>query len=149
MDWKWRDKVALKSKMSNGSGRNLRLSSGDGPVAQSRPTKSLPPRPSQLPISASAIMEDDELQAIRRARMQQLQQQGGGGGGAGSQGPSSSFLSQLGGKQGGGARRGAGDDDDDGGEGGQDQGQRMAQMEEQKRQMLSTILDSDARERRE
>lgn len=107
------------------------------------------------PQSTQFNMEDDELAAIRRARMQQLQQQGGQSGsrsGSGA-GPSSNFLSQLGGRAGGaGGRRRGGDDDDDDDDGGDGQGQeqqRMAQVEEQKRQMLSTILDSDARERRE
>ncbi|CAO1637571.1 unnamed protein product [Parajaminaea phylloscopi] len=88
-------------------------------------------------------MEDEELQAIRRARMAQLRQQGGPS--SGGAGPSSSLLSQLGaGGQGG--RRG-GEDDDDGAGGGASEEQKMAQMEEQKRQMLSTILDAEARER--
>lgn len=91
-------------------------------------------------------MEDEELQAIRRARMQQIRGGGAGGGGGGEgSGPSGSFLDSIGASGGGnGGNGGRGGNDDNG-----EQQQKMAQMEEQKRQMLSTILDNDARERRE
>lgn len=89
-------------------------------------------------------MEDEELQAIRRARMQQIRGSGAGGGpGAGGDGPSGSFLDSIGagGKGGGSDRQGSGAGGDE------EQQQKMAQMDEQRRQMLSTILDNDARER--
>ncbi|CBQ68643.1 conserved hypothetical protein [Sporisorium reilianum SRZ2] len=78
-------------------------------------------------------MEDDELQAIRAARMAELRGSGGGGGSSSSGGPSAGF----GGPQGG---SGAG-------AGGKSQEDQAAQQEEMKRQMLSRILDAEARER--
>ncbi|GAK67850.1 DNA-binding TFAR19-related protein [Moesziomyces antarcticus] len=75
-------------------------------------------------------MEDDELQAIRAARMAELR--GSGSGGASSGGPSAP-------SEGFGGNAGAA-----GGKGQEDQ---AAQQEEMKRQMLSRILDTDARER--
>ncbi|KDN44732.1 DNA-binding TFAR19-related protein [Tilletiaria anomala UBC 951] len=88
-------------------------------------------------------MEDADLQAIRQARLAELR--GGGGGGSGSGGPSSSFLDSLGarpqgGRVGGGAGGGSG-----GGGGPSDE--QLAQQEEMMREMLSKILDTDARER--
>jgi programmed cell death protein 5 len=83
-----------------------------------------------------ANMADPELEAIRRARMAELQASRGGGGGAG--GGSSSGLSS------GGMGGGMG-----GGEDGAKQQQEQEAQDEMKRQALSTILDPDARERRE
>ncbi|KAK0545971.1 hypothetical protein OC845_004826 [Tilletia horrida] len=87
-------------------------------------------------------MEDSELQAIRQARMAQLRASGGGGGG--SSGPSaSSAAAGLGQARYGGAGGGGGmtDMDDD------ERREQMAQQEEMKREMLSTVLESEARER--
>ncbi|SJX64277.1 uncharacterized protein SRS1_14926 [Sporisorium reilianum f. sp. reilianum] len=78
-------------------------------------------------------MEDDELQAIRAARMAELRGSGGGGGSSSSGGPSAGF---------GGPQGGSG-----GGAGGKSQEDQAAQQEEMKRQMLSRILDAEARER--
>ena len=80
-------------------------------------------------------MDDPELEAIRRARMAELQS-GRGEGGA-SRGGSGYPQGGMGG--GGGA----------GGMGGEDgaKQQEAEAQEEMKRQALSTILDSDARER--
>ncbi|SPO28459.1 related to Programmed cell death protein 5 [Ustilago trichophora] len=81
-------------------------------------------------------MEDDELQAIRAARMAQLKNGGGGaGGGAGSSGGPGGF---------GGASGGPGSAGPNAGKNQEDQ---AAQQEEMKRQMLSRILDAEARER--
>ncbi|CDU25450.1 uncharacterized protein SPSC_05343 [Sporisorium scitamineum] len=77
-------------------------------------------------------MEDDELQAIRAARMAELRGSGGGGG-ASSGGPSAGFGAPQGGSG--------------GGAGGKNQEDQAAQQEEMKRQMLSRILDAEARER--
>ncbi|TKY89679.1 hypothetical protein EX895_001464 [Sporisorium graminicola] len=80
-------------------------------------------------------MEDDELQAIRAARMAELRGSGGASGGGASSGAASAGF---GGPQGvsGGA-----------GAGGKSQEDQAAQQEEMKRQMLSRILDAEARER--
>ncbi|EST04603.1 PDCD5-related protein [Kalmanozyma brasiliensis GHG001] len=78
-------------------------------------------------------MEDDELQAIRAARMAELR--GGGGSSASSGGASGS--SGFSGPQGA----------SNGGSGGKNQEEQQAQQEEMKRQMLSRILDTEARER--
>ncbi|PWY96877.1 DNA-binding TFAR19-related protein [Testicularia cyperi] len=70
-------------------------------------------------------MEDDELQAIRAARMAELR------GGAGSSGAGSSSGGPGGNNN----------------NNGKNQEEQAAQQEEMKRQMLSRILDSEARER--
>jgi len=83
-------------------------------------------------------MDDPELDAIRRARMAELQGgRGGGGGGGGSAGAGGSAGFSTGGA---------------GGGRGEDNGKQQQDMEaqdEMKRQALSTILDPEARERRE
>ncbi|KAJ1023197.1 hypothetical protein NDA16_003350 [Ustilago loliicola] len=78
-------------------------------------------------------MEDDELQAIRAARMAELRGSGGGAGPSG--GPSG--AGGFGGAPGGPSS----------GAGGKNQEDQAAQQEEMKRQMLSCILDAEARER--
>ncbi|SNX85706.1 related to Programmed cell death protein 5 [Melanopsichium pennsylvanicum] len=78
-------------------------------------------------------MENDELQAIRAARMAQLKS----GGGAAGSGPSGAGAGGFGGAPDGAA----------GGQGGKNQEDQAAQQEEMKRQMLSRILDAEARER--
>ncbi|KIS67973.1 uncharacterized protein UMAG_11052 [Mycosarcoma maydis] len=79
-------------------------------------------------------MEDDELQAIRAARMAELR--GSGAGGAGSSSGGSIGPGGFGAPQGG-----------SGGASGKSQEDQAAQQEEMKRQMLSRILDAEARER--
>ncbi|SAM84696.1 related to Programmed cell death protein 5 [Ustilago bromivora] len=79
-------------------------------------------------------MENDELQAIRAARMAELR---GSGGGAG---PSAGGPPGPAGFDGGSGRASSTG-------GGKNQEEQAAQQEEMKRQMLSRILDAEARER--
>ncbi|KAL9938363.1 hypothetical protein V8E36_002986 [Tilletia maclaganii] len=85
-------------------------------------------------------MDDAELQAIRQARMEQLRG-GGGGGGSGGGGPSSAGGIRYGGPGAGGGGGGGADLDDD------ERREQMAAQEEMKREMLSTVLEPEARER--
>ncbi|EPQ31539.1 uncharacterized protein PFL1_00872 [Pseudozyma flocculosa PF-1] len=84
-------------------------------------------------------MDDEELKAIRAARMAELRGAGGsgGGGGAGAEGSGMGMGSFGGPSTGGNGGRPEG----------QNQEEQQAQQEEMKRQMLSRILDNDARER--
>ncbi|KAE8212877.1 hypothetical protein CF327_g3532 [Tilletia walkeri] len=90
-------------------------------------------------------MEDSELQAIRQARMAQLRS--GSGGGAGPSGAGSmpaglpAGAQYRGGGGGGAGGAGAADMDED------ERRQQMAQQDEMKREMLSTVLEPEARER--
>ncbi|CAD6910958.1 unnamed protein product [Tilletia controversa] len=84
-------------------------------------------------------MEDSELQAIRQARMAQLR--GGGGPSAGASMPSGLGAGARYGGGGGGGGGGAADMDDD------ERRQQAAQQDEMKREMLSTVLEPEARER--
>ncbi|CCF48864.1 hypothetical protein NDA18_004221 [Ustilago nuda] len=79
-------------------------------------------------------MENEELQAIRAARMAELR---GSGGGAG---PSAGGPPGPAGFDGGSGRASSAG-------GGKNQEEQAAQQEEMKRQMLSRILDAEARER--
>lgn len=99
------------------------------------PWTTRPAQPSTLhTLLQDSKMEDDELQAIRAARMAELRGSGGGSSSSSSSGPSAAF---------GGPQGGSG-----GGANAKNQEDQAAQQEEMKRQMLSRILDAEARERR-
>ncbi|KAK0530816.1 hypothetical protein OC834_003172 [Tilletia horrida] len=82
-------------------------------------------------------MDDSELQAIRQARMAQLRSGGpSGGDGGGSSGAGPAGAPRYGGGAG-----GMPDMDED------ERREQMAQQDEMKREMLSTVLEPEARER--
>lgn len=86
-------------------------------------------------------MDDPDLAAIRAARMRELRAGAGGGGGGEASGSAQGLPAGLSLGGGGGGRGGAQDEEA--------QARQQEQMEEQKRQLLSTVLDAQARERRE
>ena len=88
-------------------------------------------------------MDDPDLAAIRAARMRELRGGGGGGGGGGGEASGSGLPAGLNLGGGGGGGRGGGAQDEEA------QARQQEQMDEQKRQLLSTVLDAQARERRE
>jgi programmed cell death protein 5 len=88
-------------------------------------------------------MDDPDLAAIRAARMRELRGGGGGGGGGGGEASGSGLPAGLSLGGGGGGGRGGGAQDEEA------QARQQEQMDEQKRQLLSTVLDAQARERRE